>query len=99
MSAELAHVAQQGFRCLVIAASLLPEPLVLHAIHDVCCHVIPYSKIGLHAAYSLCTHMDSLRNFGAKMYLQRTVCTPLPCPKIAEAKTLGECLLRCGAYF
>ena len=98
VSAELAHVVQQGFRCLVVAASLLPGPLVLHANHDVCCCQIPHLGDALHAATSVCTYVDSLRGFGAKMYLKRTLCRPPLCPRIAEAKTLKESLC-CVACF
>ena len=97
VSAELAYVAQQVSR-MPVAASLLPGPLVLHAIHDVCCCQIPYLGDALHAATSMCTYVDSLREFGAKMYRKRTLCRPLLCPRIAEAKTLKESLC-CVACF
>ena len=68
VSAELAYVAQQVSR-MPVAASSLPGLLVLLANHDICCCPIPYLVDGSHAATSLYTHNDSLRDFGAIMYL------------------------------
>ena len=68
VSAELAYVAQQVSR-MPVAASSLPRLLVLLANHDICCCPIPYLVDGSHAATSLYTHNDALRDFGAQMYL------------------------------